>query len=485
MLGAFGAGEYVGFFTSIDGGATWINASVPSATFPTNPPITIDGPTRGNTSFEDYDQALLVSPTNPATVFFGGCGIYQSTDSGAHWTFLAQNGGTHTDQHALALDADQDTVYLGNDGGAFKFRISGISGGIATFTALNDTLGVGQIQGIGPHPTSDTTVLAGFQDNGTNLYSGSLAWDQVETGDGGFALFDHSAPTFAYHTFSAGGTRVLLGVSSDGGATWRPSPLDFTGFDPGFSFYPPLASDPAVAQRVLLGGHFVWVINFVTGLPTQQSPQDLTGGCTTGACALQDLAFAPSDPGRAWALSKHSDSIPFKLWNTTQAHLDSGVTYNDVTGNLPFNSVSTQATGIALDPNNVNKAYLSLSGFTAATGVGHIFKTTDFGATWTRADGTGGSSPLPDVPVLRVLVDRLDATGNTLYAATDIGVFKSADSGGTWSAFNLAVIPAVPVFDIEQNDNGVIYVGTHGRGAYQLIPEGPQQRSGPAVSSIQ
>jgi photosystem II stability/assembly factor-like uncharacterized protein len=484
MLGALDAGEYVGFFTSIDGGATWIAASVPSVTFPTNPPITIDGTTRGNSSQEFYDQALLVSPADPATVFFGGVGIYASTDAGDSWTFLAQNGGVHADQHALALDADQDTVYVGNDGGVFKFSLSKISGGGATFAALNDTLGVGQIQSIGPHPTSNTTVLAGFQDNGTDLYSGDIAWLQPETGDGGFALFDHSNPSFAYHTFSAGGTSVRLGASSDGGSTW----VQFIFSDPvGFGFYPPLASDPAVAQRVLLGGHFVLVFDFATRTVTRHSPQDLTGGCTSGACALQDLEFAPSDHTIAWALSKQSGTTPFKLFNTTQADLNSGATWNDVTGNLPFNSASTQATGIAPDPHDANNAYLSISGFTAVTGVGHIFKTTDFGTTWTRADGAGGRSPLPDVPVLRVLVDRREAshhTQHTLYAATDVGVFQSSDGGETWAAFNLGVIPAVPVYDIEQNDNGVIYVGTHGRGAYQLIPQRPQKRHAPAVSSI-
>ena len=483
MLGAPNGSTYVGFFKSIDGGATWIAASVPSVTFPTNPPITIDGTTPGNSSQEFYDQALLVSPADPATVFFGGIGIYASTDAGASWTFLAQNGGIHADQHALALDADQDTVYVGNDGGVFKFSLSGISGGAAAFTALNDTLGVGQIQSIGPHPTSDTTVLAGFQDNGTDLYSGDLAWTQPETGDGGFALFDHSDPRFAYHTFNAGGagTTVRLGESSDGGSTW----VRFIFSDPvGFSFYPPLAGDPAVAQRVLLGGHFVLVIDFATRTFTRHSPQDLTGGCTSGACALQDLEFAPSDHTIAWALSKQSGVTPFKLFNTTQADLNSGATWNDVTNNLPFDSASTQATGIAPDPNNANNAYLSISGFTSMTGVGHIFTTTDFGATWTRADGAGGSSPLPDVPVLRVLVDRRDSTGQTLYAATDVGVFQSTDGGETWAAFNLGVIPAVPVYDIEQNDNGVIYVGTHGRGAYQLIPQRLQKRHAPAVSSI-
>ncbi|HEV3113945.1 MAG TPA: hypothetical protein VGY99_25940 [Candidatus Binataceae bacterium] len=135
-----------------------------------------------------------------------------------------------------------------------------------------------------------------------------------------------------------------------------------------------------------------------------------------------------------------------------------------------FNSAQTQATGIAADPTpgHSSVAYLSISGFTAATGIGHIFRTANFGKNWTRVDGAGGASPLPDVPTLRILVDETDSSGNTLLAGTDIGVFRSSDAGAAWAAFNLGVIPAVPVFDLEQNQNGLIFTGTHGRGAYQL-----------------
>jgi hypothetical protein len=45
---------------------------------------------------------------------------------------------------------------------------------------------------------------------------------------------------------------------------------------------------------------------------------------------------------------------------------------------------------------------------------------------------------------------RTDATGNTVYAATDFGVFMSTDAGATWSAFDLGTLAVVPVFDIEQ-----------------------------------
>jgi photosystem II stability/assembly factor-like uncharacterized protein len=467
MVGALSSEAYLGFFMSTDGGVTWTAQNVPS--WPNPNGTIIDGTSPNNFSQEFYDQTLMVSPTDPATVFFGGVGIYVSSNSGITWSFLPQNGGTHSDQHALAIAPDNDTVYLGNDGGAYSFNISGITGGVASFTSLNSTLNAGQIQVIGPHPTIDATVLAGFQDNGTNLYTGTPNWNQVETGDGGFTIFAPTNPSMAYHTFAAGGQSVLLGISSDGGNTWSHAvaPVNFAGDSVGF--YPPLAADPTNPQRLLMGGHKVYALDFSTGTVFLQSPQDLTGG-GCGNCALQDLEFASNTSNTlAWALSMQNGATPFKLSNTTQANLNNGAVWNDVTSHLPFSASATQATGIAPDPNNVNNAVLSVSGFTAKTGVGHVFKTTDFGATWTRADGAGGASPLPDVPVLRVLVDKQDATSNTLLAATDIGVFRSTDGGATWAAYNLGTIPAVPVFDIQQNNNGTIFIGTHGRGAYQLM----------------
>ena len=125
-------------------------------------------------------------------------------------------------------------------------------------------------------------------------------------------------------------------------------------------------------------------------------------------------------------------------------------------------------------------AYVGLSGFTADTLVGHIYKTIDFGQTWTQADGNSGltfnPNGLPDIPVLKVLVDSTDNSGicggracsNSVFAGTDIGVFHSSDGGATWQPFNLGVIPAVPVYDLAQNSSGVVYAGTHGRGLFGL-----------------
>ena len=198
----------------------------------------------------------------------------------------------------------------------------------------------------------------------------------------------------------------------------------------------------------------------------EQETADLTGGCGSRACAIQDIEFAPSDHTKAWSLSIQTGTTPFKLFKTTNANVNSGGVWNAVT-TLPFNAAGTQATGISPDPNNASRAFLSISGFRASTGIGHVFVTSNFGASWTEAD-TG----LPDIPVLRILVDRTDVTGNTVYAGTDIGMFKSTNGGTSWTAFNLGVLPAAAVFDVEQNNNGVVFIGTHGRGAYQLSSAG-------------
>jgi hypothetical protein len=116
---------------------------------------------------------------------------------------------------------------------------------------------------------------------------------------------------------------------------------------------------------------------------------------------VQDLEFAPQDDTRAWALSTNEGiggaSSAWMLSNTTEAECpdqpgcSGGVkaSWSDVTTNLGFSANATQASGITPDPTDATgkTAYLSISGFRATTGVGHVFKTIDFGAHWSEADG--------------------------------------------------------------------------------------------------
>lgn len=488
-VGRRGGDFYRGFFRSTDSGLTWSAQTIPAVVLGTGADaITLDGDGKGVGAYgqSSYDQTLTIRPGQPQTIYFGGVGPYLSTDGGGTWNFIAGSAAnttvqeTHADQQASAADSsDPNKLYIGNDGGFYAYDLAG--GNWTTFfdNKQNATLDSGQIQGIGAHPTDNTRLLAGFQDNGTQLFTGTLGWNTVETGDGGFALFDSADPNFAYHTFATTNAGPQPSRSTDGGLSWNyndptASLKKIIGID-AFGFYPPLAADPGSGSRVLIGGHLIYAST--DGMRTWQTQSNnLAGSCRidNDNCALQNIEFVPNTT-MAWALSMQSGGIGFVVSNTDSSNGNSGITWNNVTANLPFASNQTQATGIAVDPNpgRAKVAYLSISGFTAATGVGHVYQTTDFGKSWNRVDGGGGTSPLPDVPTLRVLVDNTDTSGKTLLAGTDIGVFRSTDEGATWAAFNLGVITAVPVFDLEQNKNGLIFAGTHGRGAYRLGAGGP------------
>ena len=496
IIGAADGIEFAGFYKSPDDGVTWTQASVPSAVVDFT---TIDGSNSSNFSQSFFNQTLAIDPADAtgATVVFGSVGIYRSINSGANWTSLAPTGGTHSDEHAIAFDpSGAHSFYLGNDGGLYRFDV-----GTMAWTPLNASISAAQAQSVGPHPSSGYVVIAGFQDNGTARWDGTQptasSWTQVDNLDGGFAIFDWLNPSFAYHTFATTSAGAWVSRSTDSGFTFN-SAASSTALqtamtaagDPGAAYFPPIASDPAVAERVLFGAHSVYVSNDAMTTWSQQTTQDLTGGCNSGNCALEDLEIAPSDHTKAYALAMQTSTTfrptPFKIFTTDQADMEvnpgqpEGAHWTDKTAQLPpiVFPTATQATGIAVDPFNSSVAYLSLSGFTAATGMGHVFLTTDFGGSWTQADGnpTLQSPPpanaLPDVPVLRLLVDRNDPTASTVLAATDIGIFRTTDGGNDWAPFNLGVIPAVAVFDLEQNLNGVVFAATHGRGIFELSGEG-------------
>ena len=129
----------------------------------------------------------------------------------------------------------------------------------------------------------------------------------------------------------------------------------------------------------------------------------------------------------------------------------------NVTGPIPARYVGR----VAIDPTNANVAYVCLNGFGLAAGQ-HVWKTTNLltGApTWVAA-GLG----IPDTPVNSFAVDPSNA--NTLFAGTDIGVFRSDDGGANWIPFNNG-LPRVAVFGMSiQQSNRILRIATHGRGMY-------------------
>jgi photosystem II stability/assembly factor-like uncharacterized protein len=107
----------------------------------------------------------------------------------------------------------------------------------------------------------------------------------------------------------------------------------------------------------------------------------------------------------------------------------------------------------------------------AAMTTPHIYRTTDYGATWTDI-----SSNLPEAPVNDVIIDPFH--DGTLYVGTDVGVFRTKDLGAHWSTFGSG-LPINVVTDLDYHPpTRMLVAGTYGRSIFKTTTE-PQTRRAP------
>jgi photosystem II stability/assembly factor-like uncharacterized protein len=99
----------------------------------------------------------------------------------------------------------------------------------------------------------------------------------------------------------------------------------------------------------------------------------------------------------------------------------------------------------------------------------YIWKSTDFGDTWSDISG--------NIPVGPVNVIREDPVNqNILYAGTDGGVFVTKDGGKKWDI--LGDVPFLYVHDLQVHPrDNMIIIGTHGRGVWVMDADSINERS--------
>jgi hypothetical protein len=99
---------------------------------------------------------------------------------------------------------------------------------------------------------------------------------------------------------------------------------------------------------------------------------------------------------------------------------------------------------------------------------GHLYRTRDFGQTWTSIVGVDPAHRLPNVSVWVVKYDPMAPA--TIYAGTDLGVYVSLDDGATWDRMGDG-LPMVPVRGLYVARNQeFIRAATFGRGLWEIYP---------------
>ncbi len=104
-------------------------------------------------------------------------------------------------------------------------------------------------------------------------------------------------------------------------------------------------------------------------------------------------------------------------------------------------------------------AYISYTGYRNDDFRPFVYKTTDFGETWTSI-----AANLPEGPVN--VIREHHQNPDLLFVGTEFQVWVSNNGGQRWTSMKLDM-PTNPVHDIkiQERDNDLV-VGTHGRGIY-------------------
>lgn len=400
-----------------------------------------------------YNHAIAIDPADPNRVYFSGQ-LYttMTSDGGGSWKrvtdWMAQASTpyAHADAHCTAWGPD-GALYLGTDGGIFKSTDKG-----TTWTdALNKGIVSHLLYSVGSSLANRNAVIGGLQDNGTRVRSGATSTFNATIGGDGFGSLVH-----------AKNASLMLGSiyyadaykSTDGGSNFTESITGITG-----------AKDGAKA-------------NFWTRF--YAFPGDTTGN--TVFTFTNAAIFKSTDFGGNWA-SLGTGGLPANWVNRNMAcHASNGQVYGvvgsvgtAVTDPRVFltqnaGSTWTQAgswpTGTAfsyiwIDSNNINTVYVA-SVTTSAT-ANHLWKSTNFGQSWTPIDGNGFPA---GIPVNVIQNDPGDS--NVLYAGTNLGVYRSADGGLSWSRFGTAL----PLVNIKEfyiaPDSSLMRAATFGRGIWEV-----------------
>jgi len=388
-------------------------------------------------SYGWYFGQIRVSPVDRNLVFAMGIYLYRSTDGGDSWSEVGSSN--HVDHHALVFDpTNPSRIFEGNDGGVYVSTNSG-----ATWTKLYNQP-TNQFYAIEIDYLDPERLYGGTQDNGTlRTLTGAIDdWEMIFGGDGFYCIVDPTNSDVIYAEYQFGN----LYKSTDLGYTWS-SALDGVGSDR-VNWMMPVVMDPTDNRVLYLGTYRVYKTVDGAGWWDPISG-DLTDGDHGGGFGtITTIAVAPSDPSVIYVGTDDSN-----VWVTTNG----GSSWQNISGSLPNRWV----TRVAVDPTDASIAYVTFSGLRWDEDIGYVYRTDDYGSTWTDVTGN-----LPGAPVNAIVVDPL--VPSRIIVGSDVGCFYSEMAGTNWEVLGTG-LPPVPVYDLKiHNPTRTLVAGTHGRSMYSF-----------------
>lgn len=416
-----------------------------------------------------YYVALGADPTNADVVYAGAEGFFKSTDGGKTFAIFRT---PHGDNHDIWINPKDGRIMIqSNDGGA---NIS-TDGGRTWSSQMNQP--TAEIYGVWLDNQFPYKLYGAQQDNTTIIISsqpdaaGREDWRPGPGCETGPIMPHPRNPEIVYG--SCKGQYGVMNLRTGQEKNYWIGAQSLYGNPAGDLIYrmqrvSPMATSPNDPDVLYYGSQYLHRTRD-RGLTWERISPDLTAKpeCCQGASGepitrdvtgeefystLYAIAESPLEKDVIWT---GANDGPFHVTR------NDGKTWTDVTPkDLPAGG---RVQYIEPSPHRKGSAYFAVYRWLLGDYQPYIYRTDDYGKTWTRL--TDGKNGIPADWPTRVVREDPDREG-LLYAGTEFGLFISLDNGAHWQSFQLN-LPNVPVTDIKVHQKDLV-VSTQGRAFWIL-----------------
>lgn len=416
-----------------------------------------------------YYIEIFADPQNEHKVYVQSAPMLMSIDGGKTFENV---DGAHGDYHDLWINPkNANNMILADDGGG---SIS-FNGGKTWSTQAN--MPTTQMYRINTDNQFPYRIYGGQQDN-TSLVISSIGmgrggigqehWNYSAGGESAFLAFNPDDPRYVMGG-SYLGTIELLDMKSQGSTNIMIAPIQYLGRDAKDMKYRFNWNAPIIWSQHEPGTFYHGSQHLLRtrdmGQSWEEVSPDLTrnekekqgkGGVpytneAVGAENYGTLAYvieSPHEKGTIWTGSDDG------LVHLTR---DGGANWTNVT---PKGMAESLVNAIEVSPHNPATAYIATTRYKFNDYTPAMYKTTDYGKTWTNI-----SKGIPYGAFTRVVRED-DKVKGLLYAGTETGMYISRNAGASWEPFQLN-LPLTPITDLKVA-HGDLIVATSGRSYWIL-----------------
>ncbi|NDA62434.1 MAG: glycosyl hydrolase [Chitinophagia bacterium] len=417
-----------------------------------------------------YYVEAATDPVDPNTIYVLNSPAIKSIDGGKTWEpFRAPHG----DYHQLWINpANTKNMIVANDGGA---AIS-FNGG-QTWSS-QDNQPTAQFYRVNADNLFPYNLYGGQQDNTSvkiasmgNSWGGRITerdWSYSAGGESAFLAFDPDQPDLVMGG-SYQGTISLLNTKISDDVAVMEYPVQFQALEPKnmtyrFNWNAPILhsihekgvfyhAGNKLFKSVNLGKSWTAISPDLTTHDTSKMgksgvPYTNEGAGGENYCTITYVAESPHEKGVIYTGS------------------DDGMVYITKNGGVEWINISPagiqgyQINAIEVSPHDKATAYIAVHKYKLNDFTPFIFKTTDYGKTWTRII-TG----IPYGAYVRVVREDNEVK-DLLYAGTETGFYVSYSGGKSWQQLQLN-LPVTPVTDLKLHQNHLL-ASTQGRAFWIL-----------------